>query len=353
LLSFNLNLNYPAGKMEKEVTIYDIAKILEISPATVSRALNDHPAINSKTKVLISAKASEMGYRSNTFASNLRRRSTNTLGVIVPRLNSHFMSAVLAGMEVEANTSGYNLLISQSLESAKKEIANAKTMFNSRVDGLLASVAYDTESFDHFENFIKKGVPVLFFDRVIDHPKCSGVVIDNELAGFQATSHLIAQGCKRIMHITGNLKRNVYSGRLHGYQKALLENGLESSDALVMVTDLSQEAGKIVGRKIDEMEIKPDGIFISNDICAVNCIKVLKERGYNIPKDIAVVGFNNDPVSQVVEPNLTTVYYPGQEMGEIAVRSLISHLNGSEVINPNKSIVLESELMIRASSLRK
>jgi LacI family transcriptional regulator len=338
--------------MDKEVTIYDIAKILEISPATVSRALNDHPAINSKTKLLISQKASELGYRSNTFASNLRRRSTNTLGVIVPRLNSHFMSAVLAGMEEEANDSGYNLLISQSLESVKKEIANAKTMFNSRVDGLLASVAYDTDTFEHFENFIKKGVPILFFDRIIDHPKCSGVVIDNELAGFEATSHLINQGCKRIMHVTGNLKRNVYSGRLRGYQNALVQNSLTLLDDLVMVTDLSQEAGKLVAQRIDEMELKPDGIFISNDICAVSCMKSLKEKGYVIPDDIAVVGFNNDPVSQVIEPNLTTIYYPGQQMGEVAIRSLVNHLKGIQHIDTSKTIVLQSELIVRGSSIK-
>ena len=339
--------------MEKEITIYDIAKILGLSPATVSRALNDHPAINSKTKILISEKANEMGYQSNTFASNLRRRNTNTLGVIVPRLNSNFMSAVLAGMEEEANISGYNLLISQSLESAKKEISNAKTMFNSRVDGLLASVAYDTDTFDHFETFIKKGIPVLFFDRIIEHPKCSGVVIDNVLAGFAATSHLIENGCKRIMHVTGNLKRNVYSGRLQGYQKALLQNNLIASDELVMITDLSQDAGKLVAQKIDEMETRPDGIFISNDICAVSCMKILKEKGYNIPNDIAVVGFNNDPVSQVIEPNLTTIFYPGQEMGKVAIRTMINHLKGIESIDVTETIVLPSELIIRKSSLKK
>ena len=339
--------------MEKEITIYDIAKILGLSPATVSRALNDHPAINSKTKILISEKANEMGYQSNTFASNLRRRNTNTLGVIVPRLNSNFMSAVLAGMEEEANISGYNLLISQSLESAKKEISNAKTMFNSRVDGLLASVAYDTDTFDHFETFIKKGIPVLFFDRIIEHPKCSGVVIDNVLAGFAATSHLIENGCKRIMHVTGNLKRNVYSGRLQGYQKALLQNNLIASDELVMITDLSQDAGKLVAQKIDEMETLPDGIFISNDICAVSCMKILKEKGYNIPNDIAVVGFNNDPVSQVIEPNLTTIFYPGQEMGKVAIRTMINHLKGIESIDVTETIVLPSELIIRKSSVKK
>jgi LacI family transcriptional regulator len=337
---------------EKEITIYDIAKILGISPATVSRALKDHPAINSKTKLSIVAKAQELGYRSNTFASNLRTGRTNTLGVIVPRLNSNFMSAVLAGMEEVANVAGYNLLISQSLELEKKEKANARTMFNSRVDGLLASIAYDTDSFDHFETFIAKGVPVLFFDRVIEHPKCTNIIIDNVNAGYEATNHLIGVGCRRIMHVTGDLRRNVYAGRFQGYKQALLENGIPMDDSLMMTTDLSQEAGKLAADRIVDMESRPDGIFIANDLCAVTCMKALKEKGFDIPGDIAVVGFNNDPVSQVIEPNLTTIFYPGYQMGKIAVKTIIGHLNGSNLNVNADPIILRSELLIRGSSGR-
>ena len=338
--------------MEKEITIYDIAKILGLSPATISRALNDHPAINSKTKISIVNKASELGYRSNTFASNLRRKSTSTLGVIVPRLNSNFMSAVLAGMETVANEAGYNLLISQSLESGKKEKANAVTMYNSRVDGLLVSVAYDTDGFDHFESFVKKGIPLLFFDRIIEHESCGNITIDNVHAGFEATSHLISQGCRRIMHVTGNLKRNVYSGRFQGYQDALLQNNLPFDESTILVTDLSQEAGIEAAEKIHAMPDRPDGIFIANDVCAVSCIKSLKEKGYLIPDDIAVVGFNNDPLSEVIEPNLTTVYYPGQQMGSIAVKTMINHLNGTQKIDTINKIILGSELIIRGSSMK-
>ena len=338
--------------MEKEITIYDIAKILGLSPATISRALNDHPAINSKTKISIVNKASELGYRSNTFASNLRRKSTSTLGVIVPRLNSNFMSAVLAGMETVANEAGYNLLISQSLESGKKEKANAVTMYNSRVDGLLVSVAYDTDGFDHFESFVKKGIPLLFFDRIIEHEACGNITIDNVHAGFEATSHLISQGCRRIMHVTGNLKRNVYSGRFQGYQDALLQNNLPFDESTILVTDLSQEAGIEAAEKIHAMPDRPDGIFIANDVCAVSCIKSLKEKGYLIPDDIAVVGFNNDPLSEVIEPNLTTVYYPGQQMGSIAVKTMINHLNGTQKIDTTNKIILGSELIIRGSSMK-
>lgn len=338
--------------MEKEITIYDIAKILNLSPATVSRALNDHPAINIKTKLKIANKADELGYRSNTFASNLRRRSTSTLGVIVPRLNSNFMSTVLAGMEAVANDAGYNLLISQSLESSKKEKANAITMYNSRVDGLLVSVAYDTEGFDYFENFVKKKIPLLFFDRIMDHPACTTIIIDNIKAGFDATSHLIDQGCKRIMHVTGNLKRNVYSGRCLGYREAILKAGMHVDESLIIETDLSQEAGTEAANNIASMVTPVDGVFISNDLCAVTCIKSLKEKGYSIPADIAVVGFNNDPVSEVIEPNLTTIYYPGQEMGALAVKTMIDHLTGLQNINIKQTITLNSELLIRQSSVR-
>ena len=336
--------------MGKEVTIYDIAKRLNYSPATVSRALNDHPAIKGNTKDTITSMAREMGYRSNTFASNLRRQRTNTIGVIVPRLNSNFMSCVLAGMEKVANEAGYNLIISQSLESVTKEKANAQTMFNSRVDGLLVSVAYDTEDISHFNTFISKGVPLLFFDRVIATDQSTSIVIDNMKAGYEATAHLLKQGRRRIMHVTGNLKRNVYADRLKGYQQALAEHGIPFDDRLVLVTDLSQEVGVDVARQIHRMPTRPDGLFVTNDLCAVSCMTTLKQAGMLIPDDIAIVGFNNDPVSQVVEPALTTIHYPGREMGEIAAKSLINHLSGLMDIQTTNTIVLRSELIVRGSS---
>ncbi|UFH55056.1 LacI family DNA-binding transcriptional regulator [Spirosoma sp. KNUC1025] len=338
--------------MEKETTIYDIARILNLSPATVSRALNDHPAINSNTKSLITSKAQEMGYRSNLFASNLRRQRTNTIGVIVPRLDSYFMSTVLAGMEKVANQANYNLIISQSLESVRKEIANAKTMYNSRVDGLLVSLAYDTENLEHFSTFFKKRVPLILFDRVLPQKNCTNVVIDNVKAGYDVTTHLIEQGCRRIMHITGNLKRNVYEDRLKGYKLALMDHGLPTMDELVRLTNLSRQDGLDAAAYIKNMASHPDGLFVSSDFCAVACMSALKEAGFSIPNDIAVVGFNDDPVSQVIEPGLTTIHYPGQEMGEVAAQSLINHLNGLLRISTTNTIVLNYELLIRASSLK-
>jgi LacI family transcriptional regulator len=338
--------------MHKEITIYDIAKRLQYSPATVSRALNDHPAIRSDTKELISTTAEQMGYRFNRLASNLRRQKTSILGVIVPRLNSNFMSRVLAGMEKVANEVAYNLIIIQSLESVHKEIANVKTLFDSRVDGLLVSTSYETSSTEPFEPFVRKGIPVLFFDRALPHPQCSSVVIDNNRAGYQATQHLIEQGCKRIAHITGPVRRNVYQDRLLGYQRALTDHNLPADDTLIIESDLSFDAGIQSVKRILAMTERPDGIFVANDFCATGCITALKQAGVSIPYDVAVVGFNDDPVAQVVEPSLTTIHYDGETMGEVAMRSLIRLLNGGPDGQVMNSLVLSSELVIRASSAR-
>jgi LacI family transcriptional regulator len=336
----------------KEVTIYDIAEALNVSPATVSRGLKDHPGLRKDTKKKILDTAKKMGYQYNTFASNLRRKKTNTIGVIVPRLNSYFMSTVIAGMEKLVNENGYNLIISQSQESFKKEIAGVNTMYNSRIDGLMVSLAYDTKDADHFESLLKKNIPIIFFDRILEHPGCTSIVIDNHQAGYDATKHLLDQGCKRIVHLSGSLNRNVYADRLAGYKQALQEKGIAYDPDLVISNNLSDMGGEEAARQILQMNERPDGVFAANDTSAVACMRELKLAGIRIPEDIAFVGFNNDPVSKVIEPNLTTVNYPGQEMGEVAAATLLNKLNKSNTANLN-TIVLRHELIIRQSSLKK
>lgn len=335
---------------EKEVTIYDLARKLNISIATVSRALKDDPVVSKKTKKKIFDLAEEMGYRSNHFARNLRNQRTDTIGVIVPRLNSYFMSTVIAGIEQVANSEGFNLIISQSSESAQKEMNSAKTMFNNRVDGLLVSLAYDTEDISHFDTFHRKNIPIIFFDRVAEQDMYTNVLIDNRKAGYEATRHLIQQGCTRIAHITATPKRNVYIDRLEGYKKALAEHDLPFTDDLLIIGNLSMEAGATAAEHIINMPLRPDGVFVANDNCAVGCMLALKQAGIRIPDNIAFAGFNNDPVSKVVEPNLTTINYPGYEMGEVAARNLINHLNGIATITSTNTILLRSELIIRGSS---
>lgn len=338
---------------EKEITIYDIASHLNISATTVSRGLKDHPAINKNTRKKIAEAARELGYRSNTFASSLRSKKTHTIGVMVPRLNSHFMSAALAGMEDTASTYGYNLIITQSLEKAEKEISNAHTLFNKRVDGLIASLSYDTESVKHFDPFFNKGIPVIFFDRVHPHPDSTHVIIDNYKAAYDITKHLTDQGYRRIMHLTGNTLRNVYADRLRGYRDALENAGLAYDEQLIHISQLSEESGKSAAEHILSMKKRPDAVFSANDTCAVYCMMHLKEAGIKIPGDIAFAGFNNDPVSKIIEPNLTTINYSGYHVGEAAINCLIGYLENNSSVKNTTTIVLRSELIVRNSSLKK
>lgn len=338
---------------EKEVTIYDLAKMLHVSPTTVSRGLQDHPRISKKTKKKIFDLADKIGYRTNYFARNLRNSRTNTLGVIVPRLNSSFMSSVIAGIEHIANEHGYSLLISQSSESAAKEAAGVETMFGSRVDGLLVSLAYNTNGLNHFESFFKKNTPVIFFDRVMEHENSTSILIDNRQAAYNATRHLVEQGCKRIVHVTALPKQNVYKDRLRGYKDALEDFKIPHKEGDVIITNLSQESGAEAAQAILNMSPRPDGVFVANDSCAIGCMIALKQQGIRIPEDIAFVGFNNDPVSKVMEPNLSTISYNGYEMGQVAARHLVNHLNGTSPMDHTNTIILRSELITRASSLKK
>jgi len=336
-------------KSSKEVTIYDVAKALNLSPSTVSRGLKDHPHIRKETKKKIIAAAREMGYQQNKFASNLRQKHTNTIGVVVPRLNSYFMATVIAGIEKITSHHGYGLIISQSQESWKKEISCVSTLFNSRVDGLLVSLAFDTKNTDHFGLLLKKDIPIVFFDRVADCNGCMSIVIDNYKAAYEATEHLIGQGCTRIVHIGGNLLCNVYSERFRGYKQALADNKFAFDQNLIVITDMSGQAGTDTAKKILKMEPRPDGIFTCNDTSAVALIVELEKAGVKIPQEIAVVGFNNEPISQVVQPNLSTVDYPAREIGEIAATSLINKLKNTQSVNFS-TIVLKHNLIIRNSS---
>jgi LacI family transcriptional regulator len=339
--------------MSKDVTIYDLARELSLSPATISRGLKNSQHINKLTAKRIIDKAEEMGYRHNNFASNLRTQKTHTLGVIVHELNSNFITSVLAGIEKVTAEAGYDLIIAHSSESFVKEAANALNLFHKRVDGLIASLAFDTKGLDHFKHFEEKGIPVIFFDRVEEQSESTKVIIDNYKCGYQATEHLIEQGCRRIVIVTANLNRNVYAQRLKGYKDALFDAEIKFDDKLVLIKDLSEKCGREAALQILKMKPMPDAAFITNDFTAAVCMQSLKEHGIRIPEDIAIVGFNNDAISKIIEPQLTTVNYPGVDIGEIAARNLIGHLKGETKLRQTNTIVVRSELIIRKSSLRK
>jgi LacI family transcriptional regulator len=334
----------------KEITIYDLAQQLGMSVATVSRALNHHPTVSKKTSRKVNELAKQLGYRKNNFASNLRHKFSNMIGVIIHKIDSPFTTSVMRGIEEVIAESDYIIVVGHSDEKYSRETSNAHNLFHQRVDGLIASLAYDTEDLSHYDAFLQKGIPIVFFDRVkIDGPGTK-VVIDNEQAGYEATMHLIEQGCKRIMHVTGSLTKNVYYDRLKGYQVALSQNHLPFEPDMLVINDLSEKAGVEIAEKILAMKNKPDGIFITRDLCAAICMQRLREAGVTVPGDIAIVGFNDDVISRMVEPKLTTVQYNGREMGKTAAISLLEQLNNNSTGFSDHVTILRHELIVRESS---
>jgi LacI family transcriptional regulator len=335
----------------REVTIYDIAAELNVSPSTVSRALKNNKAINKETIRKVSQCADKMGYRSNTFASNLRKQRTKTIGIIVPRLDSSFMSACMGGMEEVANSEGYNVIISQSFEQVIKEAQNAKTMFDSRVDGVIVSLAADTKEISHFKPFFDRDIPVVFFDRVPDQTNNVTFVIDNFKAAEQITRHLIDQGCTYLVHVTMSNCASVYVARERGFLAAVASNA-EIKQVVFRCEDLSLETGREMAKQIALMNPLPDGLFVANDMAATGCLVGLQDLGFKVPGQILVAGFNNDPITTVVKPNLTTIDYPGREAGRLTARSLIDHLEGRTRIFVASSVVLNSTLIVRESTYK-
>jgi LacI family transcriptional regulator len=340
-------------KAKKDITIYDIAQKVALSSATVSRALQDHPAINKNTRKKIQEAAKELGYRHNTFASSLRKQKTHTIGVLLHELNSNFITSVLSGIEKITTEAGYDIIIAHSGESYEKEVANANNLFHKRVDGIIASLSFTSKNLDHFQQFVEKNIPVIFFDRVDENSEKTHVIIDNYKCGYVATQHLLEQGCKKIVLLTANLKRNVYAQRHRGYTDALYDANVEYNKDRVLVKDLSEKSAIEAAHEILQMKPLPDGLFVTNDFKAAVCMQELKRHGIKVPDDIAIVGFNNDAISKIIDPQLTTINYPGQDMGEVAARNLINHLKGESNLSTTNRIIIKSELIVRESSIKK
>ena len=339
---------------KKEVTIYDLAKELKFSPSTVSRALNNHKSIGKKTTKEIQKAAKEMGYRPNSIAASLRSNKSKTIGIIVARINSPYMSTLISGVEFSAKKAGYNVIISQSNESHENEVRNAKALYDSRIGGLIVSLAMETKNADHFKLFTDNNIPVVFVDRVPQDFNSYRVIIDNYAAGFRATQHLIDQGCKRIAHFAGSRYINVYNLRMKGYQDALEQNGFEVDDNMIKnLKTLSLEEGKAATEKLLNSSSPPDGIFSSNDTAAVGAILCAKKMGIKIPDDLAIIGFNDDPVASIVEPALSSVSHPARKMGEISTQRILEHSSESFDSGVSEITMLDTEIIVRNSSLKK
>lgn len=336
----------------KEVTIYDIAEALNVSPTTVSRALNDHHSISKETTAAVKKLARKLGYRPNSIASSLRKNKTNTIGVIMPLINRPFIASLISGIEESANDAGYNVIISQTFDSYEKEVTNAQTLYSSRVDGLIVSLAMETKNYEHFFPFQQKGIPVVFVDRVSYDMETDRVIIDNFAAAYKATEHLIDMGCKRIAHFAGTNHRNIYKGRQEGYLNALKTHNLPMDENLIVYSNLSLEEGWKSAEYLLNLPQPPDGIFSANDSAAVSAIQFAKQKGLKVPQDLAIVGFNNDPISSIIDPGLTTITHPAFEMGKIAAQQVLKHKEHKDIVT-SETIILKTELLIRESSLRK
>lgn len=337
----------------KEVTIYDIAKSLKLSPSTVSRALNNDSTVNSRTKKKISEAAARMGYRSNLVARSLRQQNSNTIGVIAYDLNSSIMISVLSGIEKIANECGYGIIITDSSQSAEKETVNAANLFNRRVDGLIVSLAPDTNNLEHFKPFKEKQIPIIFLDGPARPEQGASIIIDHTACGYMATKHLIEQGCRRVAHISTNLAHKNYLQKYNGFREALAEYNIPFDEDMLIVTSPAEEAAEEAAKKIMGLQPMPDGVFVTDDFMAAVAIRTFLERGIRVPQDIAVVGFNNDIIGKLIKPTLSTVNYPGKEMGEAAAQMLIDRLKDKSDTDQIVTVSVRTDLIIRQSSLKK
>jgi LacI family transcriptional regulator len=342
--------------MKKErATIHDIARKLNITASTVSRALKDHPRISEETKRAVQKAAQKLNYQPNHIAAALRKGRSNILGIIVPTVDRSFFSSVVHGIEEIANKSGYNVMICQSHDDYDKEVATIEALLNAQVDGIIASFAKGTENFDHFLKVKRKGVPLIMFDRANDELEVSHVVIDDFLGAYRAVEHLIQQGCRRIAHFTGIRNVSIYRERQRGYRDALIANQIKYEESLVIESDMQLEDGRISMQRLLKLSNPVDAVFSASAYGAMGALQVCKEKGIDVPHKVSIVGFSNEPFTSFSEPSLTTVEQHSLQMGNAAAEmffdQLLARTNNKKFI-PQKT-VLKPDLIIRESSMRK
>jgi LacI family transcriptional regulator len=340
--------------MRKErSTIHDIAKKLDITASTVSRALKDHPRISDATKKAVLKTAEKLNYQPNHIAAALRNGKSKIIGIIVPTADRSFFASVVRGIEEIANTSQYNVMICQSYDDYAKEVATIEALLNARVDGIIVSHAKGTENFDHFTKVRQRNIPLILFDRSNEDLEVSNVILDDYHGAYKAVTHLIQQGCTRIAHLTGIKKISIYRERLRGYREALQDNNIPFDESLVLECNMQLEDGKECMKKLLSLPVRPDAVFSSSDYSAMGAMQAVRENNIRIPEEMALVGFGNEPFTWFSEPQLSTVDQRSKEMGNAAAEIFLEQVNSRNKIFIPKKTVLKPELIIRSSSLRK
>lgn len=335
--------------MKKKTTIYDIAVKLNITAATVSRALNNNPKISETTRELVKKTALKMNYEQNKLALALKSGKSFNVGVIVPRIDTSFFGFVIRGIEEELYPEGYHVIICQTHDIENREIDNLNTLINAQVDGILMSISSPDIDIENFNQVLRKNIPLVFFDRKRNIDGVSSVTVNDFEGGYKATSHLIAQGCKRIIHLSGNYKIDIFKERCRGYKEALKDKGIEFDENLIIEIKSSIEDGKKVAKTILSMDPMPDAIFSSSDFTALGVTQELKSNGIRIPEDICIAGFSNEPFTDFMELSMTTVDQSPIEMGRMTARVFLEQVK-SKGIKIEKKVVLNPQLLIRDSS---
>jgi LacI family transcriptional regulator len=334
-----------------KTTITDIARELNTTAATVSRALSNHPRISDETKKSVHLAATKLNYKRNRIASSLRLGKTHLIGVIIPSAEINFFGSVVHGIESIANLHGYNVVLYQSNESREYEEKGLETFLSARVDGILVSLAKGTVDYSHFEQIKKRGVPIVFFDRANDDLGIDSVVIDDYKGAYMATEHLISKGYKRIAHIAGPRHLKNFYDRINGYRGALRDNNINIDRSLIYYGNVSIESGKEGSQYFLSLPDPPDAIFATEDFTALGVIKELKERNIRIPEDFGVIGFANEQFGEHITPTLSTVDQQTIQMGRSALNLLLDLINKSgDAGFQEQKIVLEPLLICRHSS---
>lgn len=338
-----------------QVTIKDIARELNVSSSTVSRALKDYPGISDETKRKVRELAEKMDYRPNAIALSLRKSRSFTIGVIIPEVVHFFFSTVISGIEEVAFDRGYKVILTQTNEKLIREKSSIDTMLSNQIDGVLVSFSKETTNFDHFSSLLDKGFPIVFFDRVPDISNAITVTVDDYSGAYEATKHLLHQGYRKIVHLSGPSNLKISKERERGYTDALLNHGFTPDPSFIVecTRGSDDEAQKITSEILQNFPKKPDAFFANNDMAAVGAMLACKSAGLRVPEDVGIVGFSNWQFCSMIDPSLSSVAQPGFNMGAKATEILLDLVEKKIQLNEfSNSVVLETELLIRKSSVR-
>jgi LacI family transcriptional regulator len=338
------------------ITIKDIARALNLSVSTVSKALRGSHEISEETKATIRAYASQHNYKPNPIAQSLKRGRSKSIGVIVCNIDNNFFSQAINGIESVARSKDYNVIITQSQESYEREVANSEHLSSRSVDGLIISLSAETNRIDHLVKLHEKGLPIVFFDRISDEIATHKVIANNFKGAFEATRHLLQQGFRRIATITSSASLSITQERLEGYKKALSDAGLEANSEYIKFCPhggMIQEETHQALTELLALECRPDAIFTASDRLSTTTLSLLRKMKIPVPDEIAMVGFTNSISADIFHPSLTAVVQPALEMGQLATDLLIQLIESKRPVVDFMKTVLETQLQIRDSSTRR